>query len=427
MKDTSDKKSKPKGTKEYHYVADDYIQPQIDKFIKKCNNLNKIYNSKIDPNFYIKQFRNYHDKLENLPTDNPIKYYIQIPPSHEKYNTLKSYELIYTPKTSSSIEYSSFLQNELFKYLKFLYPELDFAIRGRTKTAKSNFDKLAEKLEDDPYNTVKINDEFANRIFIHSRNVPIENLYFDQDGIHICSGLEDLLISKGDVIHFPQETGLHSILVNDLSILKQQKKYDTKNQSTINDVFIDIPSNDGLTNSISIKNCICEKSSSDILIPYCYKLKQAISTFYNSIGFSLLKEKDYIATPKPNGYTSLQDSYILDLFGLTIETQIMTADMQKASKEDPKQSRNTYNVGSRELNEDSVYQVPRYALTTLFEHISSPQSPHDVICQTYVPDDDNCFYYTFKKSFSDYVSLMKERNTSSTLKLFKPNEKCLCI
>lgn len=329
----------------------------IKQFEKRCTALNKKYQANIDPDYYISQFNNF----------------------------------------SSAIRYFADLQEQLYMKLKTAYPNLDFGIRGRSKTAFSYFSKVLEKLRKDPFELAEIHDLFANKVFVRSIDFPIDTVdsYFD-GSFAINSGLQELNLIEGDVITTENCT---TLIKNPSSQIVQQGS----------EIFIkDLDT--GIMQNLS--NSTLKRSNKDSLVPYLYEMEKISHTFYSNEGFVRCKIKDYIATPKPSGYSSLQSSFFSPELNLSIETQYKTQDMEIASKEDPKQARNTYKKGSREINENTLYQVPHYALTTCMYD----KELDNVVPITYIPTDDSCLEYTFHITKPQYL---KEMALQSRIKMLQ--------
>lgn len=337
----------------------------LKQFEKKCENLNQKYNCNIDPNYYISQFNLYH----------------------------------------SSIKYFSQLQEDLYVKLKEKFPNVDFGIRGRTKTALSYFDKVLKKLEKNPFEIAEVLDQFANKIFIRSIDFPIDKIINYYDGsFGIFSGISDLTFMKNDAFSFninpkyPQQQNTIVLKNPSEQIIKKGDQ-----------VFVKDLDNGIMRN---MADATLKRSNKDSLIPYLYEMRNFSSEFYSSLGFKRCKIKDYISTPKESGYSALQDSFYSPKLNLSIETQYKTQDMETASKKDPKQARNTYKKGSREINENTLYQVPHYALTTSIYD----KTKNEVVPITYNPSDDKCLEYTFHITKEDYL---KEMALQSRIKILQ--------
>lgn len=327
----------------------------IKQFVVQCNEINEIYKSHIDPYFYIAQFYQF----------------------------------------SSSIRYYAELQEQLYKELKTQLPSMDFGIRGRSKTAFSYFQKVLEKLRKQPFNIASIEDQFANKIFLRSIDYPIDNIdIYCDNSFMLYSGCYELNLIDGDALKLQHSDQLPSYL--DTIIIKNPSE-----QIIIKDNNIFLKDLD--TGIIcDITGATLKRSNKDTLIPYIYEMRKISADFYTKSGFERCKTKDYIATPKENGYSSLQDSFYCKTNKLYIETQYKTQDMEKASKEDPSQKRNTYKPGSREINKNTLYQVPHYVLTTSFYDDKQQQA----IPTSYIPSDDKCLEYTFHITKKEYLEEM---------------------
>ena len=327
----------------------------IKQFEKQCDILNEKYKADIDPSYYILQFNNF----------------------------------------SKAINYFATLQEDLYMTLKTKFPNLDFGIRGRTKTAFSYFTKVLEKLKQNPFEIAEVQDLFANKIFLRSLIYPIDEVLAFYDGsFSIHSGFDEIHLVKGDAFVF-DNTSQNPNHINTI-VLKNIRRQILKKDS---DVFI----RDLDTGIIrNIRTSALQRSNEATLSPILYDLEEVAYNFYCSKGFELCKRKDHISIPKISGYSALHDSFYSPEYDLNIETQFKTADMEKASKEDPKQARNTYKKGSREINENTLYQVPHYVLTTGVYN----KEKDETVPITYIPDDSECLEYTFHITMNDYLKEM---------------------
>lgn len=327
----------------------------VKQFEKRCEALNEKYNSHIDAYYYISHFNQFN----------------------------------------SSIKYFSNLQERLYKELKTKFPNLDFGIRGRSKTALSYFTKILDKLQKDPFSIAEVQDQFANKVFLRSINFPIDkiDIYYDKSFI-IGSGLYELNLIESDALEFSP---------------------DSKNPNYPNTIIIKNPSEQIIIedNTLLVKdfdtgimrniaNATLKRSNKDSLIPYLYKMRKVSVDLYANAGFERCKIKDYIATPKKSGYSALQDSFYCQKNNLSLETQYKTQDMERDSKENPLQMRNYYKKGSREINKNTLYQVPHYVLTTSFYDEVQKQ----VVPISYIPTDDKCLEYTFHITKEAYLEEM---------------------
>lgn len=330
----------------------------IKQFEKYCNELNKQYQTNIDPNYYISQFNNF----------------------------------------SSSIQYFAELQEQLYIQLKTSFPNLDFGIRGRSKTAFSYFTKVLERLKKDPFEIAEIQDLFANKVFVRSIDFPIDKIsfYYD-DSFAIYSGHHELDLIHDDALVFPN---------GNVIIIRNPSEQIIKKDSNL---FIKDLDTGILCN---LNDATLKRSNQTSLIPYLYEMEKVSYKFYSSIGFERCKIRDYIATPKESGYSALQDSFYSPELNLGIETQYKTQDMETASKEDPKQARNTYKKGSREINENTLYQVPHYALTSCIYD----RKKNQIVPITHIPSDDKCLEYTFHITKKEYL---KEMALQAQIKLLQ--------
>lgn len=336
----------------------------IKQFEKRCNDLNAQYNSDIDSHYYIAQFNNF----------------------------------------SSSIQYFADLQEKLYMELKTKYPNLDFGIRGRSKTAFSYFTKVLQKLRKNPFEIAEIQDLFANKIFIRSLDFPIDHISHYYDGtFSIHSGLHELDLITDDAFVFETDPKVPN--QPNTIVLKNIKEQIIQDQSEV--LIKDLDT--GIIRGII--NATLKRSNKNSLVPYLYEMEKLSYDFYSNMGFIRCKIKDYLATPKESGYSALQDSFFSPELNLSIETQFKTQDMETASKEDPRQARNVYKKGSREINENTLYQVPHYALTTCIHDKKTGK----LIPITHIPNDDECLEYTFHITKEDYLKEMALQTKIKTL------------
>ncbi len=327
----------------------------IKQFEKQCDALNRKYNSHIDGYHYIAQF----------------------------------------DKFSTSIKYFAELQEKLYAELKTKFPNLDFGIRGRSKTALSYFSKVLDKLKKDPFSIAEVQDQFANKVFLRSVDFPIDKVNTYYDGTyHINSGLHELNLIESDALEFSADTQ-NPNSPNTIIIKNPSEQIVAKNQEIwIRDL------NTGAMRNIT--GATLKRSNKDSLIPYLYKMRNVSVDFYANAGFERCKIRDYIATPKNSGYSALQDSFYCEKNNLSLETQYKTEDMERDSKENPLQKRNYYKKGSREINKNTLYQVPHYALTTCIYDETKKQTS----LITYIPSDDKCLEYTFHITKEAYLEEM---------------------
>lgn len=114
-----------------------------------------------------------------------------------------------------------------------------------------------------------------------------------------------------------------------------------------------------------------------ILIKKCYEVAELLEQFMQTTNFSIKHidsslnsaptdksylTKDYIETPKENGYQSLHIT--AENSNLSFELQIRTSDMEMSSKKDEKIAHSNYKL--RLLNDLSEKKVPIYAQITSF-------------------------------------------------------------
>lgn len=327
----------------------------IKQFERQCDTLNKKYNSNIDAYHYISQFN----------------------------------------KFSSSIRYFAELQEKLYRELKTKFPNLDFGIRGRSKTALSYFTKVLDKLKKDPFSIAEVQDQFANKVFLRSIDFPIDKVNIYYDGTYnINSGLHELSLIASDALNFSPDVQNpnypNTIIIKNLS----EQLVPKDNDLWVKDLDTGIMRN--------VTGATLKRSNEASLIPYLYKMRNISVDLYANAGFERCKIRDYIATPKESGYSALQDSFYCEKNNLSLETQYKTQDMERESKENPLQKRNYYKKGSREINKNTLYQVPHYALTTcIYDEVKK-----QVVPTTYIPSDDKCLEYTFHITKEAYLEEM---------------------
>lgn len=340
--------------KKYKYVLDEDNIDIIEQFKTMCKDLEQTSKQPIDTQFYID------------------RYYLYT--SEKAINEFKD------------------IQERMYIYLKSIYPNIDFGIRGRTKSPFSYFQKILNKLEEDPHTNAYVNDECANKIFIRSRDCKMQKANYDAEGPYITQGKEIIRITPGDVLCVNFNGNYYNINVTSIA-----KSLDLRD----NHIYVKTP--EGLI--IPIENGILKKCNNNYLIPFCYKFRDLVDEFCKNENGELIKQTDYIASPKESGYSSLQDSYVIVSkdFRLSTETQIKTADMEIDSKTNPKQKRSFYKPESKVLSPNSIYKVPIYILTTAFE----PQkySLEKFTCASIIASPEQCWNYTFKEKQKDNPEL----------------------
>lgn len=331
---------------DYHFNDTEPIRKQ---FVAKCAEISKLSGVQIDPYYYFEQFDNF----------------------------------------SGSIAYFADIQTELYAKLKTKYPELEFGIRGRTKAPLNYYEKVIKKLIQNPFEKPKIYDQFANKIFLMSVQYSIDSINIEDEKVQIESDKELFDIDINDCFDFLYKNSIRAVLVEDLSNI-------IIDNGEVFILFLD--KEDNTTKKLPLSNAIhYRKSSKDDLVPYCYEIRKDILEFYETKKFERKKTKNYIKSPKESGYESIQDSYYSTEYDVGIETQIKTFDMDKNAKDDPMQCRTTYKPGVKDLNNNSIYRVPKYALTTGRKDTNIPL--------TYTPAEDVCFKYTFDFLKEDYLKL----------------------
>lgn len=344
--------------KKYKYMLDENDEDIIEQFKKCCYEMKRLYKTNIDVDYYIVRYNEYTSQNSLLQFKN--------------------------------------IQEKMYHTLKSKYPDIDFGIRGRTKSPFSYFQKILNKLEDNPKQPVYVNDECANKIFIRSRKCKINEIGIDNEGPYIIYGKEMIYIKAGDCLN----VNFNGRYYNNIYISSLSKSLFLK------DDHIYVKTSEGFI--VPIQDGILEQSSKEDLIPFCYKFRDEIDKFYENLNFELVKQADYIANKKESGYSSLQNSYNLKTpnFSLSTETQIKTADMEYDSKTQPGQKRSLYKPESRILSSNSIYKVPIYILTTAFPNIEN--MPSQFACATVIPNPEECWNYTFKEKKKDNPELYLE-------------------
>ena len=218
----------------------------IKQFEKRCLALNEQYDAKIDPNYYISQFNDF----------------------------------------TSSIRYFADLQEQLYMELKTKYPNLDFGIRGRSKTAFSYFSKVLEKLRKNPFEIAEVQDLFANKVFVRSIDFPIDNVTSYYDGsFAISSGLHELNLMENDALVFPS-TNFKAANASISLVLKNLEEQIVKKQ---NSIFIKDLDTGILYN---LANSTQKRTNQNSLVPYIYEIEKISHEFYSNNVFIRCKIKD---------------------------------------------------------------------------------------------------------------------------------------
>lgn len=339
----------------YKYILDENNIDVIGQFITLCKELARSLSLEVDPYFYINRYNDYTSK-------EGINKFIKV-------------------------------QEGMYSKLKSAHPDIDFGIRGRTKSSFSFFQKILNKLEEFPEAPV-IYDEFANKIFIRSRNCRIHSTGINKEGPYIIYGKEHIPINPNDIIEINLNNECYRITISTL-----HKTLCVKN----NNIYVKGPNN----LLIPIQNATLIKSNENELNPRCYDFSNEINDFYSELNFKSLAQKDYIAHPKKCGYSSLHHAYSgsFEMHHFLIETQIKTADMELDSKTKPGQNRSTYKPESRILTPNSINKVPTYILTTAF---ASQTDFSKFTCGSIIAPPEKCWKYTFKDVKEDNPELYEK-------------------
>lgn len=161
-----------------------------------------------------------------------------------------------------------------------------------------------------------------------------------------------------------------------------------------------------------------------VLTDICYQVAQALYEFRGkytdfrmkktqlsnkSISDDTYLTKDYIKTPKDNGYQSLhittEDKNNPDC---SMETQIRTYDMEEISKKDEKISHQTYKP--RLLNDKSTLCIPEYyEITNFFDSNGNP-----IVMKLPIKDQ----FYHYYSIISRNISLEKYRKELSEIQKY---------
>lgn len=292
----------------------------------------------------------------------------------------------------SSVNYYMDLQNELYGFLYKKYPNIEFAMAGRLKSSFSYYEKVIrkyiEQLSKDECRIVEVLDVYAIKVFLLNINYPIDKVSIDSEGIYIDSGANEFRIDKDDCFEFMHEGKVITALVNDDATNVYVDNSTPHICTTRNNEAFDFPLNTATT---------YKKSSKEHLTKHCYKFQEDIATFYNDKNFITRKMKDYIASPKPSGYSSLQWSFYSEDESLGIECQTRTYDMEKFNNMEREEA---YKPNEHKLTKNALKKVPRFALTTKTNFSEEGYT-------TWKWDESECFEYLFGTSLKEYRKKMQ--------------------
>ena len=143
----------------------------------------------------------------------------------------------------------------------------------------------------------------------------------------------------------------------------------------------------------SVGDCTDEQT----LTTYCYKLKEYLEDYYSKKGAEIItsRTKDYIASPKENGYKAIHLSG--QKGERKFETQIKTAQMEKIAKYGEANHSEKYKP--RTLGKTPLVKLPIYFTITTQNHAP-------VINELSLED---CFQYFYNIPYSEYIEKVKER------------------
>ncbi|MCI9286826.1 MAG: hypothetical protein HFJ57_02420 [Clostridia bacterium] len=291
----------------------------------------------------------------------------------------------------SSVNYYMDSQTELYGFLYKKYPNVEFAMAGRLKSPFSYYEKVIrkfiEQLSKDEFRIVEVLDVYAIKVFLLSINYPVDKVSVDTEGIYIDSGANEFRIDKDDCFEFIHKGKVITALVNEGATNVYVDNSTPRICTTRNNEDFDFPLNTANT---------YKKSSKEHLVKYCYKFQEDIAAFYNDKNFNTRKMKDYIASPKDSGYSSLQWSFYSEDESLGIECQTRTYDMEKFNN---KEREYGYKPNEHKLSRNALKKVPRFALTTRTNFSEEGYT-------TWKWDEAECFEYLFGTSLKEYRKKM---------------------
>lgn len=300
----------------------------------------------------------------------------------------EEYQAQYDSHVASMDTYVN-LQTELYTSLYEKYPELEFGMMGRLKSPFSHYEKIIRKFvelfEKDELKVVEIMDDYAIKIFPMSINYPVTKASVDTEGIYIDSRADEFRINDSDVFCFSHNGRLITVPVQEGQANIWISNSVPYISTTYNDEVLPFPLNEAIT---------YKKSTKESLVEYCNMIRKDVQQFYNSKGFATKKRKNYIDTPKPSGYSSIQDSFYSEELDLGIECQTRTYDMERFNN---KEREYGYKPSEHKASANSLNKISRFALTTCFQ---------DGI-HTYRMTDAECFEYLYGISLTDYRKQMK--------------------
>lgn len=146
-------------------------------------------------------------------------------------------------------------------------------------------------------------------------------------------------------------------------------------------------------------NSVSENDNEELLTKYCYKIKRYLEGYYSSLGIQIAhnREKDYIASPKENGYQAIHISgFVPNDFGRRFETQIKTTKMDEYAKYGNANHAEKYKP--RALGKNPLANVPRYAV---IRNIDGNPVMHEL-------SENDCFQYFYNVPYDKYIEIKEK-------------------
>lgn len=136
-----------------------------------------------------------------------------------------------------------------------------------------------------------------------------------------------------------------------------------------------------------------------ILMGYCYKLKDFLEKYYSQSNVVISRLKDYITSPKENGYEAIHLSgVVVSQNNRRFETQIKTAEMEKIAKYGSANHAEKYKP--RDFGRYPLAKVPQY-MTII--------TSNDGTITSYRLTREECFQYFFNRPYKDYLNQKETR------------------
>ena len=161
----------------------------------------------------------------------------------------------------------------------------------------------------------------------------------------------------------------------------------------------------GMRHVITSINEIDESSvTEDMLIAWCYRLQRYLEHYYENLGISIdpHRKKDYIKTPKKNGYQALHMSGVVEYEdSRRFESQIKTVKMDQFAKHGNANHAERYKP--RELGENPLISLPTYA-------VIKTQDGKPVFHELTTAE---CFQYFYNVPYSEYLKKRNGRTRNS--------------